>query len=195
MNKNMNFISIFFILFFVMTTQLSCKKDKSVTPTQTEVKPIQNTELRTTYYYRTLNTGYTTSYEHGITFSSNAKGKITKVGGKVPKAGNYRITVWDDSSKAVLATTYADLDSLSYKYVSITPISVPANKRFVVSINVLKDAFEIRDNSVYDFMPFYADGITIHYYSDAKTSLQTFPDRFTYTYKLAGLVDFVFVAD
>ncbi|HNF48586.1 MAG TPA: DUF4082 domain-containing protein [Chitinophagales bacterium] len=195
MNKNMNFISIFFILFLVMTTQLSCKKDKSVTPTQTEVKPIQNTELRTTYYNRTLNNGYTTSYEHGITFSSNAKGKITKVGGKVPKAGNYRITVWNDSSKAVLATTYADLDSLSYKYVSITPISVPANKRFVVSINVLKDAFEIRDNSVYDFMPFYADGITIHYYSDAKTASQTFPDRFTYTYKIAGLVDFVFVAD
>lgn len=65
----------------------------------------------------------------------------------------------------------------------------------MVSINVLKDAFVIRDNTGIDFMPFYANGITIHYYSDAKTATQTFPDRFTYTYKIAGLVDFVFVED
>ena len=94
-----------------------------------------------------------------------------------------------------LTTTFADLDSISYKYVSITPIDVRANKRFVVSINVLKEAFEIRDNTGIDFMPFYSDGITIHYYSDAKTSTQTFPERATYAFKIAGLVDFVFVAD
>jgi hypothetical protein len=62
-------------------------------------------------------------------------------------------------------------------------------------MNVLKEAFEIRDNTGIDFMPFYADGITIHYYSDTKTSTQTFPDRATYTFKIAGLVDFVFVED
>ena len=125
----------------------------------------------------------------------NSKGKITKVGGKVPKSGNYRITVWDDSSKAIITTVNADLDSVGYKYVSITPIDVRANKRYVVSINVLKEAFVIRDNAGYDFMPVYEDGITIHYYSDAKTSTQTFPDRQSYLFKIAGLVDFVFVED
>ena len=87
------------------------------------------------------------------------------------------------------------MDSVGYKYVSITPIDVRANKRYVVSINVLKEAFVIRDNAGYDFMPVYEDGITIHYYSDAKTSTQTFPDRQSYLFKIAGLVDFVFVED
>ena len=176
----------------------ACTKKSTPTPVPTpkpEITPIKKTESQAVYYYRYLNNGYATSYEHGITFSSNAKGKITKVGGKVPKAGNYRITVWDDSSKNIITTTYADLDSTSYKYVSITPIDLRANKRYVVSINILKEAFEIRDNTGIDFMPFYADGITIHYYSDAKTSTQTFPDRSTYTFKIAGLVDFVFVED
>ncbi|HUM50793.1 MAG TPA: DUF4082 domain-containing protein [Chitinophagales bacterium] len=174
----------------------ACTKKSTPTPApKPEIKPIQKAESQSVYYYRYLNNGYVTSYEHGITFSSNAKGKITKVGGKVPKAGNYRITVWDDSSKNVITTTYADLDSTSYKYVSITPINIRANKRYVVSINILKEAFEIRDNTGIDFMPFYADGITIHYYSDAKTSTQTFPDRQTYLFKIAGLVDFVFVED
>lgn len=183
---------------FLLTTILlisACNKKSSPVPINPEIKPIQKAESQSDYYNRTLNNGYTTSYEHGITFSSNANGKITKVGGKVPKAGNYRITVWDDSSKNIITTTYADLDSISYKYVSITPIELRANKRYVVSINVLKEAFEIRDNTGIDFMPFYADGITIHYYSDAKTSTQTFPDRQSYLFKIAGLVDFVFVTN
>ena len=185
-----------FSIFLLIIVISACTNNNTPSPTPNpEIKPIQKAESQSVYYYRYLNNGYTTSYEHGITFSSNANGKITKVGGKVPKAGNYRITVWDDSSKTVLTTTFADLDSISYKYVSITPIDVRANKRFVVSINVLKEAFEIRDNTGIDFMPFYSDGITIHYYSDAKTSTQTFPERATYAFKIAGLVDFVYVAD
>lgn len=184
------------MLFFLTIITAACSRNNNPSPTpQPEITPVQKTESQAVYYNRTLNSGYTTSYEHGITFSSNTNGKITKVGGKVYKSGNYRITVWDDSSKNIILTQYADLDSLSYKYVSISPIDVRPNKKYVVSINVLKDAFEIRDNSVYDFMPFFSEGITIHYYSDAKTAAQTFPDRYTYTYKIAGLVDFVFVAD
>lgn len=185
-----------FSICFLIILISACTKSNTPSPTlNPEIKPIQKAESQVVYYNRLLNNGYTTSFEHGITFSSSANGEITKVGGKVPKAGNYRITVWDDSSRAVLTTTYADLDSINYKYVSIAPIDVRANKRYVVSINVLKEAFEIRDNTGIDFMPFYADGITIHYYSDAKTSTQTFPDRYTYTNKIAGLVDFVFMAD
>lgn len=183
------------ILAFMMITNACSKKNNASPTVKPEITPIKNLESQTVYYYRYLDNGYTTSYEHGITFSSNSKGKITKVGGKVPKSGNYRITVWDDSSKAIITTVNADLDSVGYKYVSITPIEVRANKRYVVSINVLKEAFVIRDNAGYDFMPVYADGITIHYYSDAKTSTQTFPDRQSYLFKIAGLVDFVFVAD
>jgi hypothetical protein len=185
---------ILMIIGLILALLTACTKKTTPTP-KPEVTPVQKAESQSVYYYRYLNNGYATSYEHGITFSSNANGKITKVGGKVPKAGNYRITVWDDSSKNVITTTNVNLDSLSYKYVNITPINVRANKRYVVSINILKDAFEIRDNSGIDFMPFYADGITIHYYSDSKTSTQTFPDRQTYLFKIAGLVDFVFVED
>ncbi len=185
-----------FMMFLLTITVAACSSNNTPSPVpKPEITPIQKTESQKIYYNRSLNNGYTTSYEHGITFSSNTNGKITKVGGKVPKSGNYRISVWDDSSKNIITTQYADLDSLSFKYVSITPISVRQNKKYVVSINVLKDAFEIRDNSVSDFMPYFSEGITIHYYSDAKTATQTFPDRYTYTYKIAGLVDFVFVAD
>ncbi|MFN8282715.1 MAG: DUF4082 domain-containing protein [Chitinophagales bacterium] len=184
------------IIVMLITILSACSKtNKNTSTPKPEITPIKYAESQTVYYYRYLDNGYSTSYEHGITFSANANGKITKVGGKTPKSGNYRITVWDDSSKAVITTIYADLDSSSYKYVNITPILVRANKKYVVSINVLKDAFVIRDNTGIDFMPFYANGITIHYYSDAKTATQTFPDRFTYTYKIAGLVDFVFVED
>lgn len=193
-NKNIQYKSNLLLLLIVMIILVGCAKKTTSTP-KPEITPIKNAESQSVYYYRYLNNGYSTSYEHGITFSSNAKGKITKVGGKVPKAGNYRITVWDDSSKNIITTTNVDLDSISYKYVSITPIEVRANKRYVLSINVLKEAFEIRDNTGIDFLPFYVDGITIHYYSDAKTSTQSFPNRQSYLFKIAGLVDFVFVAD
>jgi hypothetical protein len=185
-------VNITFLL--VVTIIAACTRNNNAEP-KPEIAPIQKTESQSVYYYRTTDNGFSTSYEHGITFSSNMNGKITKVGGKVPKTGNYRITVWDDSSKAVIKTAYADLDSVSYKYVNITPINVPANKRFVVSINVLKEAFVIRDNTGINFMPYFLDGITIHYCSDAKTSTQTFPDRQSYFFKLNGLVDFIFVAD
>lgn len=176
----------------------ACSESGGTTPTPTpsaEIKPIQLTESRTIYYSRYTDNGLSTSYEHGITFSSNKNGKITQLGGKVPASGNYRMTVWDDSSKAILASTNVALDSLSYKYTAITPVDIIANKKYVVSINVLKAAFYLKDNLNYEFMPMYESGITIHYYNDAKTSAQTFPNRTPNTYKIYGLPDFVFIAN
>ncbi|MBP6660975.1 MAG: hypothetical protein KA174_09840 [Chitinophagales bacterium] len=178
----------------------ACTKKTIPTPTpvpipKPEITPIKTTESQSVYYERYTENTISSSLEHGITFSANVKGKITKVGGKVHKAGNYRITVWDDSSKAIITTVYADLDSNSYKYVNITPIEARVDKRFVISMNVLKTAFRIVDNTGAEFMPFYTGGITIHYYCDAKTASQIFPERHRDTYRITGLVDFVFVED
>lgn len=185
-----------YLFFFTAVVLLgACTRGTDPAPANPEIKPIQLTEQAAVYYSRYSDNSMSTSYEHGITFSSNKNGKITKLGGKVPASGSYRMTVWDDSTKAILVTTNVTLDSLSYKYTAITPVTVVANKKYVVSINVLKTAFYLKDNSNYDFMPMYESGITIHYYNDAKTSSQTFPNRTPRTDRIYGLPDFVFIAD
>lgn len=76
------------IIVMLITILSACSKtNKNTSTPKPEITPIKYAESQTVYYYRYLDNGYSTSYEHGITFSANANGKITKVGGKTPKSG------------------------------------------------------------------------------------------------------------
>ena len=75
-----------FSIFLLIIVISACTNNNTPSPTPNpEIKPIQKAESQSVYYYRYLNNGYTTSYEHGITFSSNANGKITKLAARCPK--------------------------------------------------------------------------------------------------------------
>lgn len=76
------------------------------------------------------------SYEFGNKLYFSKNGSITKLGCKLPYKGNIRVSFWDYATKDLIAAaTITITDSTKFNYVTISPIAVTANTRYVLSLN------------------------------------------------------------
>lgn len=78
----------------------------------------------------------TGSWELGQKLFFSKNGKITKLGCKMANTGNFRVSLWAFATKDLIAaTTVTITDSTKFVYNTVSPISVTANTRYVVSVN------------------------------------------------------------
>ena len=131
--KNMKRIILLSGVSILLTLMvIACSKDKTNTNIETPGKStIANNTVVDTFY--TMQAG---SIESGFKFYSLKNGKITKIGCKMPEKGDYRVSLWDYTSKGLIsATTISVTDSTQFTYNNVSPIDVTANTRYVISIN------------------------------------------------------------
>jgi hypothetical protein len=75
-------------------------------------------------------------YESGNKILFLKNGTITKLGCCSGNKGTFTVSFWDFETTSLLAATSITVtDTLQYFYKNITPISITANKRYVVSMN------------------------------------------------------------
>ena len=140
-----------------------------------------------------------TTWEYGFVFNPLAGGKITKLGVKLPVAGDFTVKLWDLSGVTPVVLRDQTITSATVHlpaFVDIAPVSVPKNAQ--LGITVLANSFyrlQKKDASAFSF-PVVVDNISILSFNEEMrdSSLTTFPQT-PNTTRVAPCVNVVFVAD
>ena len=141
-----------------------------------------------------LNNG---DYEFGNQFYSSRNGMITKLGCKVASKGNFRVSLWDFiTQNQIAATTINVTDTTVFIYNSISPITITANTRYVVSLNNGSLPYYIYFKtpnyigpSIY---PFTSGSITYIDFREIAAAAPTFPTTVGSQYIFGGVPDIQF---
>jgi len=176
----------------------SCSKDDDDSP---EVKPGENimtTLLQETTW--TQNTSTAVSWELGYVFSTSSTGKITKLSCKMPEPGSYTVSLWDQTTKALLRQKTLE-QSTPEKFVEagIDEFLVEKDKKYVISINTVvggsaKKYFTISNTNA-NIFPISRGSILVQSSVYKSVATPKFPDGGAETGRMYGFSDFTFIPD
>jgi hypothetical protein len=138
-------------------------------------------------------------YEYGFKFAVSKNGQITRLGCKMPKTGNYRVTLWDMSvaTPGVIAqATVVEPSDSTLSFADIVPVSVVMAKDYFISIWSDNNWYRVTPPTPGFVYPITTGSIIIKGYqwSSAPSTPQKFPLTPEVTY-VAGVPDLEFVAD
>jgi hypothetical protein len=195
--KNLQSLKLILGVAAIVSFFISCTKTKTETITiqKTETAPISAAFFLNGYYF--FQVSQSTTAEEGLLFSVAKNGKILRLGTKMPKAGSYRVTLWDTATKTQLsqATVNQASDGV-LTFSPISPVSVITGKTYLVSIWASGYVFEIypmnNGNVIY---PIISGNITITGFRWITTTQNpiTYPTNLQSA--VTGLPDIEFKAD
>jgi hypothetical protein len=179
----------------------SCKKDQPEIskPEAMGEKVLENllehNEIVDTFLLANAN-----ELEIGMRFYSSTPGKITHIGCKMPSAGKYNVSLWDYSSKQLLASAILENYPDKFTYADITDVPAITNQRFVISLhNVAEGAkrpyyVSRKKSSSASIYPFTAGNIVFEALHSKVSVVSVFPDVVTQGNQslIGGYPDFVF---
>jgi hypothetical protein len=189
------------VLFTAIFT--SCKKDDSTVASPVIIpKALETSVIANTFFINqatTITASGAGSYEYGFKFAVTQNGKITKLGSKMPQAGNYRVTLWDASvtPKVILGSATITQAAGVSTLLAITPLSLTTGKDYFVSIWSNSQWYNLVPTAGGNFpYPITTGSIIIKGYQwiGSPSTPQTFPTTVDNSY-VAGLADFEFQAD
>lgn len=139
-------------------------------------------------------------YEYGLRFTVTKTGKMVKVGSKLPKAGTYRVSIWDVATKTVIAQQYVkQLTDNLQSWADIPALALTANKEYFISIisNNWNDASPKSSSTIsYPITKGNLKILAFAYVSQPMvTSAPKYPDMEDNTHSISGFVDFGFVTN
>ncbi len=122
---------IYAIPFFIIgICAISCNKN---TQTVTE-NPLNSAITNGKIDSITTRNGGSFEFGNKLYFSKN--GSVTKLGCKMPSTGDIQVSFWDAYTGGLLARASVTItDPAQFNYTSISPVSVKANTRYVLSLN------------------------------------------------------------
>jgi len=137
-------------------------------------------------------------YEYGLRFSVTQPGKITKVGLRLPKAGTYRITIWDVAIKRTIIQQYMPqiTDNVQSWSNFLAGLPLIPNKEYFISIisDNWNDAYPKIGTTVN--YPIVRGSVKILAFAYASqptlTAAPRYPDMEDNTESISGFVDFGF---
>lgn len=192
-----------FIIFLTYISIMGCKENSTQPPISASKK--QETPLQTLVANKTFDTvivnGEIDAREQGFRFSSLKNGNIIKLGCYMPNNLTYRVSLWDcDTKDLITAIPIKVIDSTKFNYQDIIPISIKANKEYLITINNRinnnpEKVFVLGIKStVYNEItfPIKTGLITIEAEHMAPSETLIYPTSEFIVYKLYGIPDFVF---
>ena len=139
-------------------------------------------------------------FEFGLRFTVTRNGRMVKVGSRLPKAGIYRICVWDVATKTVLVQQYVyQLAGNVHAWADIPALALTANKEYFISI--ISDNW----NEAYPKVgppityPIIKGSLKVLAFATTIqpmiTSAPKYPNVEDNTHSIPGIVDFGFMPD
>lgn len=181
-----------------LMTLISCDKDDDKTATVKPSENIMTTLLQETTW--TQNTAAAVSWELGYVFSTSSAGKITKLSCKMPEPGSYTVSLWDQTTKALLRQKTLE-QSTPDKFVEagIDEFPVEKDKKYVISINTVvggsaKKFFTISNTNA-NIFPIARGSILVQSSVYKAVATPKFPDGGAETGRMYGFSDFTFIPD
>lgn len=175
--------TLFFTLSIILSFSLiSCKKDTTTDPSlrkSNTVQPMKYIMDNGKIADSLINT-YGEAVELGIKFKSSSGGTIYELGLKSPIKGNFPVSIWEVSTKKLLATVNVNTEKDEFTYAAINPLTIKAKTEYVISFNNYDKgesqryyvAQNINRNNVY---PFYAYGIEFLDFRVSSSTSTKFP--------------------
>jgi hypothetical protein len=198
--KNLHPLKLMIAVAIFSAFFISCKKETTtVTIQPTETAPVSAAFFLNGYYSIDTSGNGGNAYEWGCLFQVAKNGKILRLGAKMPKAGSYRVTLWDADSKTQLAQTMVTQSSNGIPVFSpITPVSVTTGKTYSVSIWISNTttSFFITGGAG-NIYPIKSGNITIigNSYINTTANPIKYPGNDGYINGIVGLPDIEFMAD
>lgn len=186
------FIPVLLLLVF------SCKKDEE---TKTITESPGKVAIQSKLVVDTVGIFNNGSFEFGQKIYFSRNGKITQLGCLMPSKGNFRVSLWDFTSKDLIVATQVTItDTTTFTYADIADISVTASTRYVISINNTSGGTNkpyykaykkpISGSSIY---PFTSKSITYESNQYKVSNVSVFPDLVdVLTDYYGGIPDVVF---
>ena len=170
---------------FIITNIVSCKKENS-TPTITNTETPMQTTIAQQLVVDTVSVFNNGNWEMGQKLYFSKNGYVNKLGCKMPNTGQFRVCFWDYNTSNIIAATIIDVtDSTKFFYNSVSPITITANMRYVVSVNntsnsTAKDYFIYYKKTNFAFptsiYPFTTGSVTYESRLELNTATSTFPN-------------------
>ncbi|MBL7811579.1 MAG: DUF4082 domain-containing protein [Bacteroidetes bacterium] len=140
------------------------------------------------------------NYEYGCVFKPRVNGKVTALRCLMPEIDNYRVTLWDSSTKTILASvTITGDDTIYGNTVNIAPQAVKSGQPYLLSIRSIgKKWYEFRNHAggqlSYPLSSNYIQVTGYLWKSTVAIGDPVFPTNISTTY-ISGLADFSFQPD
>jgi hypothetical protein len=181
----------------VAITSCKKKKDDAPKPIVKETSLVEKAFANAAFTTAAMGSG---SWEYGVKFSLSNAGKITKLGSKMPEVGNYRVTLWDADSKAILAqATINQTTAGNLSFADIAPFTIVVGKDYYITVqSINKQWFNVTKTGGGNISyPIVTGSMTIKQYgyiASAGGAAAAFPTVFPADY-YAGFSDIEFVQD
>ena len=192
--ENLALMKIYFILLILIPFSFSCSKQLNLTKA-----PFSTAFFLSNKFYAGYIDTSTSNLEIGYLFSVTKNGKITSLMSFMPKAGSYKVTIWDATSQAKLVqadiTQQNDGENVSMQ---IDPVSAVSGKNYLLSVTIKPRSsyvFTTGNGSPISY-PIPSGHITILGYREERntTNAAIYPTKEVNDHAL-GLVDLMFHAD
>lgn len=176
----------------------ACKKDETTAPA---AKPSENPMakiLEDKTWTEKANAAIT--WELGYIFSSSVKGKITKMGCRMPEPGTYTVSIWEQATKKLLRQKTVEQSSPEkFVLVNVDELIVEKDVKHIISINTViggkAKMFYTIANANSNIFPIARGSIVIQQSVYKNVSTSTFPDGGSETGRMYGFSDFTFIPD
>jgi len=183
--------NLILLLAFAAVVCTQCRKDDDDQP-----EPIVYSEENPLAKYHEA-AGFTTttnfinsgSYEFGLVFSPNVKGKINSLFVRLPDVNpNLKVTIWDYDAKTVLRTELMNVSSTNTMInKSISELPLEKDKKYLITMNSndwYKRSKADNSNTTY---PIMAGNIKFWEYRWAAGETQIFPTNVALNYNAGDL--------
>ena len=140
------------------------------------------------------------SWELGYSFSASLKGKITQLGCRMPEPGIYTVSVWNETTKALLRQKAVEQTSPDkFTLVKIDELTVEKDTKYIVTLNTVVGAkarsyYRITNTNATIF-PITIGSIIIQKALYGSFTTPTFPNSTPELGQMYGYPDFTFTPD
>jgi hypothetical protein len=138
-------------------------------------------------------------FEIGYRFYASRKGKITKLGTRLPDPGTYSVSLWDyDTQLLLMQQTVEQTGAGVLKLENIPPVAVQSNRKYVVSVYydaTPRPAYVITNQDFTSgLLPFTKGSLTVVNAQFRNAERSMFPNTVN-NIGIFGYPEVVFVAD
>ena len=192
MKKTITAITLFLLIGMAAT---SCKKESKIIEEHPMQKITTEKSIVDSFHLFSNN-----NWEFGEKLYFSKNGKITKLGCMMANQGSFRVSLWDFTTKNLIAATTINVtDTTKYTYNSVSPIDVTANTRYVLSINNTSGGEQKlyyiarkRSNLSGNLFPFTSGSVTYEKHHETNSAISVFPLESLSGSYLSGFPDLQF---
>lgn len=185
-------------VFLLVLLTNACKKDETTKPAAKPSESPMAKILENKTWTEVVRPAV--SWELGYSFSTTSKGKITQVGCRMPEPGIYTVSIWNETTKALLRQKAVEQTSPDkFTLASIDELTAEKDTKYIITLNTVSGVkartyYRITNTNATIF-PITIGSIVIQKSLYGSSTTPTYPSSAPELGQMYGYPDFTFIPD